>query len=171
MNKNVLKLVLSAVTIALIFVATIFIQIPLVNGYANAGDSVVVITGIILGPFWGAMAAGIGSALADLVLGYSIYIPATLVIKAFMGFLVGWVYKKANTQDNKKRLIIMITVTIIIAELIMTAGYLLFESIIYSSFATAMLALGGNALQGLVNAVISVTVFNVFEKQFKMIRI
>jgi uncharacterized membrane protein len=43
----------------------------------------------ILGPF-AAISAAIGSALADLIVGYSLYMPATFLIKGLMGLISGF---------------------------------------------------------------------------------
>lgn len=47
----------------------------------------------LLGPVCGAVAGGIGPALADLLAGYTAYVPATLVIKALMGLAAGLLYR------------------------------------------------------------------------------
>ena len=60
-NQKVRKLVLSALMAALVYVATSIIQIPSpVNGYVNLGDCFVLLSGWLLGPWYGAAAAGIG---------------------------------------------------------------------------------------------------------------
>jgi len=46
-------------------------------------------TALLFGPLVGAFAGGVGSMLADFFLGYSHYAPATLVIKACEGAVVG----------------------------------------------------------------------------------
>ena len=67
---------------ALVYVATSIIQIPSpVNGYVNLGDCFVLLSGWLLGPWYGAAAAGIGSMLVDLLSGYGHYVPGTLIIK------------------------------------------------------------------------------------------
>ena len=67
-NQKVRKLVLSALMAALVYVATSIIQIPSpVNGYVNLGDCFVLLSGWLLGPWYGAAAAGIGSMLVDLL--------------------------------------------------------------------------------------------------------
>ena len=68
---------------ALICVLTmvIVIPIPATQGFINIGDAGVMIAGLLLGPVIGGLAGGIGSALADIFLGYTIYAPATLIIK------------------------------------------------------------------------------------------
>ena len=86
MKRNVLnKTVWAGLFIALTVVATMVIQVPSpTGGYVNAGDVLVILGGFVLGPLWGAVAAGAGSALADIFAGYIIYAPATFVIKGLM---------------------------------------------------------------------------------------
>lgn len=68
-NQKVRKLVLSALMAALVYVATSIIQIPSpVNGYVNLGDCFVLLSGWLLGPWYGAAAAGIAIGLALAVL-------------------------------------------------------------------------------------------------------
>ncbi|MDD7248959.1 MAG: ECF transporter S component [Clostridiales bacterium] len=60
-------MVLSAMFAALSCAATMVIQIPIATGYLNFGDSLCLLAGWILGPWYGFAAAGLGSALADLL--------------------------------------------------------------------------------------------------------
>ncbi len=70
------------------------IYVPATRGFFNVGDSVVFLGALLFGPIIGAFAGGVGSALADLLLGYPFYAPATLIIKGVEGFVVGWLYEK-----------------------------------------------------------------------------
>lgn len=73
-NKAIRTLVLAALFAALACVATMVIQIPSpMNGYVNLGDCFVLLAGWVLGPVYGSLAAGIGSALADMFTGYMHY--------------------------------------------------------------------------------------------------
>ena len=82
-DQKVKKLVLSALMAALVYVATSIIQIPSpMSGYVNLGDCFVLLSGWLLGPWYGGAAAGIGSMLVDLLGVYAHYAPGTLVIKA-----------------------------------------------------------------------------------------
>ena len=54
---------------ALTCIATMLIQIPIPLGYAHLGDSVILITAYLFGPVVGALAGGIGSAMADILTG------------------------------------------------------------------------------------------------------
>ena len=67
-GKNIRKLVLAALLAALTAVATMIIRIPTpTQGYIHLGDGMVLICGILLGPGLGALAAGIGSMILDLM--------------------------------------------------------------------------------------------------------
>ena len=70
-DKKVQKLVVSALMAALTYVATMVVRIPSpMNGYVNLGDCFVLLSGWLLGPWYGGAAAGIGSMLTDLLSGY-----------------------------------------------------------------------------------------------------
>ena len=78
-DANIKKLVLAALMAALTYVATSIVQIPSpMQGYVNLGDCIVLLSGWILGPWWGAAAGGIGSMLVDLLGGYGHYAPCLL---------------------------------------------------------------------------------------------
>ena len=67
-DKKIRKLVLAALLAALVCVATMVVQIPSpMQGYVNLGDCFVLLSGWLLGPGYGAAAAGIGSMLVDLL--------------------------------------------------------------------------------------------------------
>lgn len=51
------------------------------------GDCLVNLSAWILGSFLGTVAAGVGSALANVLSGYMIYAPIILVIKAAMALV------------------------------------------------------------------------------------
>ena len=71
-DKKIRKLVLAALLAALVCVATMVVQIPSpMQGYVNLGDCFVLLSGWLLGPWYGFAAGGIGSMLADIFLGYA----------------------------------------------------------------------------------------------------
>lgn len=102
MAKKVLSPFSVAVTgifTAFVCVATIIVSayIPATRGFFNIGESLVFVTALLFGPAIGAFAGGVGSSLADLLLGFWYYAPATLVIKACEGYVVGTL-KNFNPQ-------------------------------------------------------------------------
>ncbi|MFA5635476.1 MAG: ECF transporter S component [Anaerovoracaceae bacterium] len=91
------KTILTGVMIAIVAVATMIIAIPVpfTNGYIHLGDSMIFLSVFILGWRYGAIAAGVGSALADLFLGFVHWAPWTLCIKGIMALLMGLMIEKA----------------------------------------------------------------------------
>jgi uncharacterized membrane protein len=81
----------SSISIALVAVATLAIQvyIPATRGYFNIGEVMVYTIALLFGPRIGCIAGGLGSALADIISGYSFYAPVTLIAKGLEGYLVG----------------------------------------------------------------------------------
>jgi uncharacterized membrane protein len=92
-----------AIFTALVFVCTIAFNfsIPATNGYFNIGEVMVYTTALIMGPYVGAVAGGLGSALSDEILAPQ-YAPGTLVIKAAEGFIVGLLGTKVLVNMSRK---------------------------------------------------------------------
>ena len=133
MNNNLKKLILAALFAALSCVATMSIRIPTpgTGGYIHPGDAIVILSGIILGPVWGFLAGGIGSALSDLIGGYFIYVPITFVIKGLVALAAGLLYQKVG-KNQKSRYIAVILGGV--ADIILVAGgYFVCEFFIYGA--------------------------------------
>jgi uncharacterized membrane protein len=81
-----------AIFTPLVSVATMVfsVYIPQTRGFFNIGETMVYTTALLFGPFIGSFAGGVGSMLADLLLGVWYYAPATLVIKGLEGGFVGF---------------------------------------------------------------------------------
>ena len=121
MKYNLKKIVLAALFAAFACVATMSIRIPTpgTGGYIHPGDAVVILSGIILGPHWGLLAAGIGSALADLLGGYFIYVPITFVIKGAVAFAAGLIYQKIGKTAKSRGAAVVLGG---IADIVLVAG-------------------------------------------------
>lgn len=93
-----LRAVYLATFTALVFAATsiIAVETPATRGFFNLGETMVYTAALLGGPFIGAFTGGLGSALADLYLGYAHYAPGTLVIKGVEGLIVGLVAARAR---------------------------------------------------------------------------
>lgn len=153
MNNNLKKLILAALFAALSCVATMSIRIPTpgTSGYIHPGDAIVILSGVILGPVWGFLAGGIGSALADLIGGYFIYVPITFVIKGLVALAAGLLYQKVG-KNQKSRYIAVILGGV--ADIILVAGgYFVCEFFIYGAGAAA--SIPANIIQGVGGLVIS----------------
>lgn len=124
--REIKLMTLVAIFAAVVFVFTIVvaISIPATGGYWNIGETGVYLAALIGGPIVGALAGGLGSALADLYLGYPIYAPGTLIIKAIEGFVVGYLYLAllGGRESVKKRYSLLIVTLAILG--ITLASYL-----------------------------------------------
>ena len=153
MNNNLKKLILAALFAALSCVATMSIRIPTpgTSGYIHPGDAIVILSGIILGPVWGFLAGGIGSALSDLIGGYFIYVPITFVIKGLVALAAGLLYQKVGKNQKSRYIAVILSG---VADIILVAGgYFVCEFFIYGAGAAA--SIPANIIQGVGGLVIS----------------
>ena len=141
-NHKVKMLVMTALFIALSYVATSVLMVPSpTGGYMNLGDTVVLLGAYLLGPVYGAIAGGVGPALADLLAGYGVYVPATLIIKALMGLVAALLYKALNKKNWA------LIVCAVAAEAIMVVGYCLFDGFLAGSLGAGLVGIPSNLVQ------------------------
>lgn len=157
------RLILAALFAALCTVCTMFTRIPSpTGGYAHAGDAMVILAGVVLGPVWGGAAAGIGSALVELI-GYPMYTVPTLIIKFLMAAVAGLLYRRLRGRFMPRTACLAAGG---VAEVIMMIGYFFNKIILcvlfqegYTVLSAAVYALGsvpGNAVQGFCGIVVAV---------------
>lgn len=78
------------------------VYIPATFGYFNVGEIMVYTSALLMGPYVGAFAGGVGSMISDLSLGYPYYAPGTLVIKGLEGLIVGYLGTKSFSRVSKR---------------------------------------------------------------------
>lgn len=159
MNASLKKLVIAALFAALACTATMSIRIPTpgTGGYIHPGDAIVILSGIVLGPVWGLLAGGIGSALADLLGGYFIYVPITFVIKGLIAFTAGLIYQKiGKTKKSRYTAVILGGISDII---FVAGGYFLCEAVMYGTAAAA--SIPANIIQGTSGLILAVVLYPV----------
>ena len=152
------KIALAAVFAAATLVMTMFVSIPIpsTSGYVNLGDSVIYAAAFALGGPIAALAAAIGSALADILLGAAVYAPATAVIKGLMALAVGTML---HQHVSFKRYII----AAVVGSIIMIAGYWLYETVVFG-LDYAAFGVPFNCLQGGGSLIISAVLYSGLRK-------
>ncbi len=146
-DKNIKTLVYSALFTALVTVATAYLKIPTAIGYLNLGDGFIFAAGVVLGPI-AAVVGGIGSMIADLMAGYMIYAPITLLIKGCMGLMIGLAARSYSFSSVWKNALMFLA-----AEAVMVCGYFLFEAVVYGAAAAA-----GSVVPNLIQAAFGIAI-------------
>lgn len=153
------QIAFAALFAALCCVGTAIVQIPAPQGgFLNVGDVFVLLAGWCLGPLYGSVAAAVGSALADVVVGFPVYAPATFLIKgmdAFVAYTVWSFLKKAIRKEKFDALVR--AVGAIAAECVMVVGYAVYDGLL-AGFGAAVANTPFNILQGVVCAVGAVAI-------------
>ena len=146
---------------AMVCVATMIIKIPSpMKGYLNIGDCIVLLCGWLLAPGYGFVAAGLGSALADIFSGYFTYAPATFLIKGSMALIAFACFKLMNKRIGKLTSQI---VGAVLAEIAMVLGYFVFEGFMYG-FIPSAVNIPANAVQGAVGLILGIILVKAFER-------
>jgi len=99
------------------------IYVPATRGFFNVGETMIYVAALLFGPVIGSFAGGVGSALADLLLNYWYYAPATLVIKATEGAVVGYLgQRKPAFQSKHMWIVFTVAMGLIIQALLGIVG-------------------------------------------------
>jgi len=119
-QKAVIQLSLMAVMSATVTVGTLVIRIPNpMGGYFNVGDVMIFVAALTFNPLVAGVAGGLGSAIADMLMGYVVFAIPTFVIKGLEGLL-------ASRITNKKS-IYRDVLAVIVAGIAMIVGYFIVE--------------------------------------------
>ena len=152
--SDIRTLVRIALLTALVAAVTRVVQIPMpaTEGYINVGDAVIIAGALLFGGMTGGLAGGIGSALADLLGGYSHWAPFTLVIKGLEGLLIGLGARSFGVDLRRPMGLLVGGILALVGTGWMVSGYFLVEWHLYS-LGPALASMPGNALQAAVSLV------------------
>ena len=148
--------VCGAITLLLTWLGAIPIPMPGGVGYLNLGDAGVLLSACLLAneklgiggkraALYAAAAAGIGSALADVLAGFALYAPVTFAVKGLLA--LGCVLLLCAFPRKLRALALLLPAPIV------PLGYLCYELLLYGN--TALANVPANALQVLVGAVLA----------------
>lgn len=162
MKKNkVLKLTLTAMFIAMIYLFTRFVQIPapVGPGFLHFGDALIYLCAGIIGGPWAVVAGALGEGLVDLTVGGAVvYAPATIIVKALIALIVA-----LASKDSNKILTWKTAVATIPAGLITVAGYAVADWIIIGE-ASIITNLPTNICQAVGSAIVFIILAAALDK-------
>lgn len=167
-DKRLLKLTYTALFTAIVFILTYLVKIPVPYGYIHLGDTGIYAASILLGPFGGAFAGGIGAALADIAGGYAYWALPTVIIKALMGIVVG-LFCDRTRYINTKNILLMV-----LGSIIMVLGYYITLVFIFKEAGSiaALALMGFDLIQGAAGVIGAILLLTALQKAniFKNLR-
>jgi uncharacterized membrane protein len=154
MNKNVTRLAFYGLFMALVVIVTAVIRVPVptFNLYFNLGEAIIYLTAILYGGPAGAIIGGVGSSLADLLVGAPVWAPITLIIKGLEGYVVGSVAKKGNLM-----------LAVLLGAIVMITGYAIAAGILYG-IAAVPVELAVDSVQVLAGGIVALFLYNRLKK-------
>lgn len=148
---SVRSLCLTAVMAAFICIMTLVPRIPIPLGYAHLGDAALFLAVLYVGRREGAVAASIGSAFADFLGGFSIWIIPTLFIKYIMAELL---WKFARPDERSWKLFSARTLLgFVLSGLWMAAAYTSAGAALYGGIEAGLTSTPGLLLEAGINIV------------------
>ena len=160
-KNSIYNMVMTALILGLIMLSTaVFkIPVPLTQGYVHLGDTMIFLGVLVLGRKNGCIAAGIGSALADVMAGYAMYAPWTLVVKGLMAFVMATfidaVAKKEKNSLKIAGLPVAEVIGMFLGGVIMVAGYFAADGFLAGNMAAGVLGVPANIGQFIVGMVLA----------------
>ena len=139
MKLTTRQLTLTAMMTAFVFVATFVPKIPIPLGYAHLGNAAIFLAVMFCGRRIGIFSGVIGSALADLLSGFPIWILPTMFIKAAEAEIFFRLHEKNFLLG------------LIAAGLIMAAGYTFAGAFLYDSLSAGLASTPGLLMEAAVN--------------------
>ena len=159
---NARMITITGVMLAVTFVMTRSITFSIgPGGFVHMGDIAIFVTAILFGPVVALISGGLGTALADVSLGYGAWAPGTLVIHGLQGFVAGLIAWRAEIRR--------MVIAAIAGGIILVVGYFLYMLIFIpvglldgeegkTAFAVALAAVWPNIFQVGFGAVIGLPV-------------
>ncbi len=142
-----------AILTAVTAVFTYMVRIPIAptRGYLNLGDVAIYFTAFTFGPVSALIAGGVGTALADIISGYSQWAPISLLVHGLQGLVAGLIASIA-WRGKRGTFSLFWLVAAVAGTVVMCAGYLAAGTLMVG-FSAALVELPGNLLQNLAGVV------------------
>ncbi len=128
MKPQTIAVIAVCTAIVAVLVAIVPVPIPATGGFTHPGAVAEMFVAMAFGPVVGLVAAGLGAAIADLVLGYGSFAPLTLIAHGSLGLLAGWLGWKKGWSG--------MLIGWIVGGLALVAVYFIGEATVYG-FGTA----------------------------------
>ena len=143
---------------AMVFISILFIKIPTQYGYIHIADSFILVSSV-LGPFSAFVVGGLGAMLSDIIVGFPMYAPWSLIIHGFQGVVMALVFNKLG----KKNYVTFFLTALITTFLFVVIGYALAEYAISGTLAAAFATMPLNIVQVLLGSGVGTALYAVYK--------
>lgn len=157
-------LIFTAMLAALVFVSTSLLNIKLPigqGGLIHLGTAMLFIAALLFGPKKGALAGAIGMGIFDLVGGWLIWAPITIVARFLQGFIVGKIAWSNGFKGDSVKLNIIAAVA---SMPVMIAVYYVGQAIMFKNWVAPLASLPGDIAQNLIGLLIAIPAVTVLKK-------
>jgi uncharacterized membrane protein len=158
-SQKTMDLIITAMLIALVFLSTFFLNIKLPiaanGGLVHLGTAMLFIASILFGPKKAALAGAIGMGLFDIVGGWTLWAPITIVARGLQGYIVG---KIAWSKDRNGTSIAFNVIATIVSIPFMIAVYYIGEGILYGNWIAPLASIPGDLVQNILGIIVAVPV-------------
>ena len=144
MKLKTRQLTLTAIMTAFVFVATFIPKIPIPLGYVHLGNAAIFLAVMFGGRRVGILSGVIGSALADFLSGFPIWIVPTIFIKAAEAEIFWRLRGKSFLLG------------LIAAGLVMAAGYTLAGAFLFDSLSAGLASTPGLLMEAAINLFVTI---------------
>ncbi|KON69619.1 membrane protein [Peribacillus butanolivorans] len=158
-SQKTMDLIITAMLIALVFLSTFFLNIKLPiaanGGLVHLGTAMLFIASILFGPKKAALAGAIGMGLFDIVGGWTLWAPITIVARGLQGYIVG---KIAWSKGRNGASIAFNVIATIVSIPFMIAVYYIGEGILYGNWIAPLASIPGDLVQNILGIIVAVPV-------------
>ncbi|MBT2616117.1 ECF transporter S component [Peribacillus butanolivorans] len=158
-SQKTMDLIITAMLIALVFLSTFFLNIKLPiaanGGLVHLGTAMLFIASILFGPKKAALAGAIGMGLFDIVGGWTLWAPITIVARGLQGYIVG---KIVWSKGRNGTSIAFNVIATIVSIPFMIAVYYIGEGILYGNWIAPLASIPGDLVQNILGIIVAVPV-------------
>ncbi len=157
MKWDIKVMTIVAMFAALIAIATMYLRVPGPTGMYHLGDGIIYACALLMGPVPAAMAAAVGSAGANLLVGFPQWAPWTFVIKGLTAAVIGVIGTRRLAWGRN-------VAAMIAGALITIVGYALATWVMYG-WAAVPVEIYGNIGQTGFGIIIGAVLFSIMRRQ------
>lgn len=155
-HAGTVRMCLTGILTAVVFVFTAYFHIPSHTGYTHVGDGFIYLAACILPLPYAVFVGSVGAMLADCLSGYVIWAPGTVVIKAVAVLLFSRKHSRVICPRN--------LLALLPAAGICVGGYYLYEALLTGNFAAPLAGIPGYVTQSVLSSILFVLLGSAFDK-------